>query len=208
MSEEFGTCWQEIHYPYLTAVRDIASDNNEMPDLTDHEEAENWIRSTPISFCNTHNQKALEQVLNSYDQETTNFFRWNVSYSADEISNLVNKKTGIDFGTIMDLIPQKRGPSGRILELLIVGERESAVIGKELEIRRALSESHLLSSAFVVEKESDNNGNTATFRLIGAGWGHGVGLCQIGAAIMGTKGYSYKDILGHYYPGTIIRRYY
>lgn len=208
VSEEFGTCWQEIHYPYLTAVRDIASDNNEMPDLTDHEEAENWIRSTPISFCNTHNQKALEQVLNSYDQETTNFFRWNVSYSADEISNIVNKKTGIDFGTIMDLIPQKRGPSGRILELLIVGERESAVIGKELEIRRALSESHLLSSAFVVEKESDNNGNTATFRLIGAGWGHGVGLCQIGAAIMGTKGYSYKDILGHYYPGTIIRRYY
>ena len=124
------------------------------------------------------------------------------------LSNIVNKKTGIDFGTIMDLIPQKRGPSGRILELLIVGERESAVIGKELEIRRALSESHLLSSAFVVEKESDNNGNTATFRLIGAGWGHGVGLCQIGAAIMGTKGYSYKDILGHYYPGTIIRRYY
>ncbi len=206
VTEKFDTCWQEVHYPYLIPVRDAATNNSDIPDLTDHKEAESWIRSNPISFCNTHNQKILEQILNSYDQETKDFFRWQMSYSATEISNLINKKTGIDFGTILDIIPLKRGPSGRIMELQLVGERATAVIGKELEIRRALSESHLLSSAFIVEKETNNN--VTTFHLIGAGWGHGVGLCQIGAAIMGAKGYCYKDILKHYYPGTTIKRFY
>ena len=166
--------------------------------LTTEEGARKWSMSNPDAFCNTNDKKILNQVLNDYDQETIDFYRWKVSYSAQELSELILKKSGINFGKIIDIIPLKRGVSGRIYELKIVGENESIIIGKELEIRKWLSNSHLYSSAFVVEKDGD------TFTLYGAGWGHGVGLCQIGAAVMATKGYTYKEILAHYYPNTIL----
>ena len=164
--------------------------------LTTEEGAREWIMSSPEAFCNTNDKKILSQVLNDYDQETIDFYRWKVTYSTKNLSELILKKSGIDFGEIIDLIPLKRGVSGRIYELKVVGSKRTLIIGKELEIRKWLSNSHLYSSAFVVEKNGD------TFTLYGAGWGHGVGLCQIGAAVMATKGYTYKEILAHYYPNT------
>ena len=166
-------------------------------DLTTEEGAREWIMSSPEAFCNTNDKKILSQVLNDYDQETIDFYRWKVVYSQEELTALVARHAP-QLGKIIDLIPLKRGVSGRIYELKIVGENESIIIGKELEIRKWLSNSHLYSSAFVVEKEGD------TFTLHGAGWGHGVGLCQIGAAVMAEKGYTYKEILAHYYPNTIL----
>ena len=166
-------------------------------DLTTEEGARQWILSSPEAFCNTNDKKILSQVLNDYDQETIDFYRWKVVYSQDELTALVARHAP-QLGKIIDLIPLKRGVSGRIYELKIVGENSSIIIGKELEIRKWLSNSHLYSSAFVVEKEGD------TFTLHGAGWGHGVGLCQIGAAVMAEKGYTYKEILAHYYPNTIL----
>ena len=167
--------------------------------LTTEEGAREWILSNPEAFCNTSDKEILGQVLNDYDQETIDFYRWKVSYTIKELSALICKKSGIDFGEILELIPIKRGVSGRIYELKIVGTKKTLIVGKELEIRKWLSESHLYSSAFIVEKENDN------FILYGAGWGHGVGLCQIGAAVMATKGYTYKEILAHYYPNTEIK---
>ena len=165
-------------------------------DLTTEEGARQWILSSPDAFCNTSDKKILSQVLNDYDQETIDFYRWKVSYTTNQLSELIRKKSGIDFGEILALEPLKRGVSGRIYELKIVGSKKTLIVGKELEIRKWLSESHLYSSAFIVEKEND------TFTLYGAGWGHGVGLCQIGAAVMAEKGYTYKEILAHYYPNT------
>ena len=146
-------------------------------------------------------------MLNNYDQETADFYRWEVSYTQDELSELIARKTRIDFGEIMDLVPVERGTSGRLVRLRIVGTKRSMTIGKELEIRRALSESHLYSSAFIVEKEGDPK-LPDRFTLKGAGWGHGVGLCQIGAAVMGAKGYDYQAILTHYFPNAAIERRY
>ena len=166
-------------------------------DLTTEEGAKEWIMSSPEAFCNTNDKKILSQVLNDYDQETIDFYRWKVVYSQEELTALVARHAP-QLGKIIDLIPLKRGVSGRIYELKIVGENGNIIIGKELEIRKWLSNSHLYSSAFVVEKEGD------TFTLYGAGWGHGVGLCQIGAAVMAEKGYTYKEILAHYYPNTIL----
>ena len=166
--------------------------------LTTEEGARAWIMSSPEAFCNTNDKKILSQVLNDYDQETIDFYRWKVVYSQEELTALVARHAP-QLGKIIDLIPLKRGVSGRIYELKIVGENESIIIGKELEIRKWLSNSHLYSSAFVVEKEGN------TFTLYGAGWGHGVGLCQIGAAVMAEKGYTYKEILAHYYPNTEIQ---
>ena len=207
--EEFQYCWDDTPKPYLKGIGDTPSEK--IPDLTIEENAEKWILSTPESFCNTNDKEILRQVLNDYDLETTDFYRWHVDYTQAELSALIRKKLGIDFGTILDLIPLKRGTSGRIYELKIVGTKRTMVIGKELEIRRALSESHLYSSAFVVQKrdltpspspseKGDAKPVAGRFRLIGAGWGHGAGLCQIGAAVMGAKGYSYDEILKHYYP--------
>ena len=166
-------------------------------DLTTEEGAKEWIMSSPEAFCNTNDKKILSQVLNDYDQETIDFYRWKVVYSQEELTALVARHAP-QLGKIIDLIPLKRGVSGRIYELKIVGENESIIIGKELEIRKWLSNSHLYSSAFIVEKDCN------TFTLHGAGWGHGVGLCQIGAAVMAEKGYTYKEILAHYYPNTIL----
>ncbi len=207
ITEEFDTCWENKKYPYLTAVRDDKNDTA-MPDLTIEEEADKWIRSTPDSFCNTHDKHIISQILNNYDQETTNFYRWKVRYTQEEIAELIRTNTKCDYGQIIDLIPVERGKSGRISKLKIVGTLKTLIIGKELEIRRTLSDTHLFSSAFVVDKGPQQDDVPAWFELTGAGWGHGVGLCQIGAAVMGEKGYNYNDILLHYYKDADIRKLY
>lgn len=207
-TEEFQYCWENIKKPYLLAVRD---DSSETPidDLTIEANAVRWIRSNPESFCNTTDKKVLSQVLQDYDLETADFYRWKVSYTQDEITALIEDKMKLGLGKILDLIPLERGKSGRISKLKIVGQDRTFTIGKELEIRRALSESHLYSSAFVVDKyDEDKNGVPQRIELIGAGWGHGVGLCQIGAAVMGEKGYDYNEILLHYYKGAEIEKLY
>ena len=208
-TEEFENCWEDKHYPYLTAVRDAEEEEHlSFPDLTKEEEAEHWIRKAPKSFCDTHDKKILSQILNNYDQETTDFYRWKVRYTQAELAELIRTKTKSDYGDIIDLIPVQRGPSGRICKLKIVGTQKTMTIGKEMEIRRTLSDSHLFSSAFVVDKGEVKEGIPQWFLLSGAGWGHGVGLCQIGAAVMGEKGYSYEEILLHYYKGAEIRKFY
>jgi len=209
VSEEFENCWENKHLPYLTSIRDTEEkEKPPCPDLTKEEAAEQWIRTAPVSFCNTSSPSIITQILNNYDQETTDFYRWKVHYTQDEISELIRRRSKIDFGFIIDLIPVLRGKSGRIIKLKIVGSLHTLTIGKELEIRRTLSSSHLFSSAFVVDKGPLKNGFPESFTLTGAGWGHGVGLCQIGAAVMGEKGYKYDEILLHYYKGADIRKFY
>ncbi|MBO5252024.1 MAG: SpoIID/LytB domain-containing protein [Bacteroidaceae bacterium] len=208
-SEEFEYCWEDKHYPYLSAVRDAEEEENRpLPNLTNEKEAEHWIRKAPISFCDTHDKKVLSQILNNYDQETTDFYRWKVRYTQEELATLIQENTKTDYGDILDLIPIQRGTSGRICKLKIVGSLKTLTIGKELEIRRTLSRTHLFSSAFVVDKGELKDGVPQWFLLSGAGWGHGVGLCQIGAAVMGEKGYAYDEILLHYYKGAEIKRFY
>lgn len=207
ITEEFDTCWENKKYPYLTAVRDDKNDTA-MPDLTIEEEADKWIRSTPDSFCNTHDKNIISQILNNYDQETTNFYRWKVRYTQEELAELIRTNTKCDYGQIINLIPVERGKSGRISKLKIVGTLKTLIIGKELEIRRTLSDTHLFSSAFVVDRGPLQDDVPTWFELTGAGWGHGVGLCQIGAAVMGEKGYNYNDILLHYYKDADIRKLY
>ena len=199
--EEFQNCWENTKFSYLVKLRDDVNPKN-LPDLTKETEALKWIKTRPSAFCNTQDKKILGQVLNNYDQETIDFYRWKVSYSQEELSALVLRRSSIDFGVIQELIPIQRGTSGRLIKLKIVGSKKTLTIGKELEIRRILSTSHLYSSAFYVEKEGKQ------FTLIGAGWGHGVGLCQIGAAVMGEKGYQYDQILLHYYVGAAIEKNY
>lgn len=201
VSEAFESCWEEVPRPYLIPVRD-SGETRELPDLTDEAAAERWITTYPESYCDTQDPTVLGQVLNGYDRETSDFYRWQVSYTAEELSELVARRSEIDFGTILDLIPVERGASGRLIRLKIVGTKRAMVIGKELEIRRILSETHLYSSAFVVRREGNR------FILLGAGWGHGVGLCQIGAAVMGAKGIPYDRILLHYYTGARIEKLY
>lgn len=207
--EEFQNCWENVKHPYLIGQRDSKTETR-LPDLTKEAEADKWIRTSPAAFCNTHNKQVLSQVLNNYDQDTTDFYRWRVCYSQQELSELIHKRSGIEFGKIIDLIPVERGTSGRLVRLKIVGTLRTLIIGKELEIRRTLSSSHLYSSAFVVDKEykEDEKEIPSRFILTGSGWGHGVGLCQIGAAVMGEQGYKYKEILSHYYPGSAIEQQY
>lgn len=205
--EEFHNCWEEKDMPYLVKQRDSKTETA-IPDLTIEENAREWILSSPESFCNTTDKKVLSQVLNNYDQETVHFYRWEVKYSASQLSDLIRRRSGTDYGDILDLIPVERGTSGRLVKLKIVGSKKSRTIGKELEIRRTLSESHLYSSAFVVEKSGGSPDKPEEFILKGAGWGHGVGLCQIGAAVMGEKGFKYNEILTHYFPGaSVVKRY-
>lgn len=197
--EEFENCWEPKHYPYLVAKLDDKDEDN-FPDLTKESAAEEWILTKPKAFCNTTDAKILSQVLNNYDQETQDFYRWRVVYTQDEIKELIKNRSGVDYGKIKDLQPVARGTSARLYKLKIVGEKLTRTIGKELEIRRTLSPSHLYSSAFIVERHDvDVDGYPARFVLRGAGWGHGVGLCQIGAAVMGEQGYNYKEILLHYF---------
>lgn len=214
--EEFQYCWDNIRHPYLCRQLDRKGGSAvtggpvvSCPDLTVEREADRWIRTSPPAFCNTTDRHILAQVLNNYDQETTDFYRWHVTYTQDELSALIRRRSGTDYGQIVDLVPVARGTSGRLWKLKIVGTKLTRIVGKELEIRRTLSPSHLYSSAFVVDKEDIGpDGIPGRFVLTGAGWGHGVGLCQIGAAVMGEQGYAYDRILMHYYPGAAIEKKY
>ena len=210
VTEEFQYCWEDTPKNYLTAVRDIALGiESTLPNLTNEEEAEKWIRFNPPAFCNTQDKRILSQVLNDYDQETVDFYRWKVTLTQEKLQQLIVDRLKMDLGSILDMKSVERGTSGRISKLQIIGTEKTFTIGKELEIRRTLSDSHLLSSAFIVDKyDIDELGVPQRFELIGAGWGHGVGLCQIGAAVMGEEGYLYDAILLHYYQGAEIKKLY
>jgi len=209
MTETFENVWEPEVHPYLQSI----VDNPFLPDgydadLTNEEAAEKWILNSPDAFCNTNEKEVLSQVLNDYDQETKDFYRWKVTYQQTNLAELIARKSGKDFGDIIDLIPVERGKSGRLSKLQIVGSKLTLTIGKELEIRKTLSESHLYSSAFVINKQNIVNGIPGEFTLTGAGWGHGVGLCQIGAAMMSAKGFKYDEILMHYFRGAKISKEY
>lgn len=201
ISELFSSCWDNKDEKYLQPIVDSDSEKV-MEDLTKEENAVKWILSEHDSFCNTKDVEILSSILNNYDRETTDFYRWKVEYTIDELSEIIKARSGIDFGTITDLIPLQRGPSGRITRLKIIGTKRTHIVGKELEIRKWLSTSHLYSSAFTVTKAEGK------FTLIGAGWGHGVGLCQIGAAVMAAKGYKYDSILYHYFKDSELTQLY
>lgn len=198
ITEPFETVWEPTHHPYLVSVAD-REPGAPAADVSQERAAQAWIRDSPVAFCNTNDGKILSQVLLKYDQETADFYRWKVEYAQDELAALIAEKSGIDFGMILDLVPVERGPSGRLTLLKIVGTKGTLTIGKELEIRRTLSPSHLYSSALVVDKAGPSGPVPSRFIITGAGWGHGVGLCQIGAAVMGERGYSPELILKHYF---------
>jgi len=202
-TEDFANVWEERSVPYLTSVPDGPED---FPSLATEAVAADWISSSPAAYCNTGDTVALRRILPAFDQETPDFFRWEVAYERRELEELLKEKSGIDFGELLRLNPLSRGPSGRIIRLEIAGTRHTVIVGKELEIRRWLSPSHLYSSAFVVAAERDDRGKIRRFVLRGAGWGHGVGLCQIGAAMMAIRGLSMEAILGHYFPGSVLRK--
>ena len=217
VTEEFQYCWEDTPKNYLSSVRDIiqgvksvgSASPAPLPSLQDEAAADAWIRSNPPAFCNTTDKKILSQVLNDYDQETADFYRWKVTLTQEKLKQLLDEKLKMNFGDILDLQAEERGKSGRISKLRIVGTEKTFVIGKELEIRRALSDTHLYSSAFVVDRcNIDEKGVPQRFDIIGAGWGHGVGLCQIGAAVMGEEGFDYDAILLHYYQGAEIKKVY
>ncbi len=209
ITEAFENVWESVPHKYLSSIVDnkfeLADDEL---DLTQERFAVRWIRGNPTAFCNTTERKVLSQILVDFDRPTNDFFRWQIKYAQEEIAALIKTKSGIDFGSIKDLVAVKRGNSARIIKLKIIGTKRSLVIGKELEIRRTLSQSHLYSSAFVVTKENIVNGVPQNIILQGAGWGHGVGLCQIGAAVMAWRGYSFDEILAHYFRTATIHKVY
>jgi SpoIID/LytB domain protein len=199
LTEDFGTAWDDKRVPYLGTISDASTPHQP---IGTEEEASAWILSDPEAYCNPRDQHLLEKILPDFDRETKSFFRWTIEYSRAELEEILREKSGFDFGILQEIVPLQRGPSGRISRLKIVGSKRSMIVGKELEIRRWLSRSHLCSSAFVVRVEADR------FILHGAGWGHGVGLCQIGAAVMATKGFSAEEILKHYFRGVEIKKIY
>lgn len=199
LTENFDTAWEDKRVPYLESISDASVAHQP---IRTEDEASAWILSEPEAFCNTRDERLLEKILLDFDRETKNFFRWRVEYSRQELEEILREKSGFDFGTLKEIVPLQRGPSGRISRLKIVGSKRSMVVGKELEIRRWLSRSHLYSSAFVVIVEDDR------YIFHGAGWGHGIGLCQIGAAVMATKGFSAEEILKHYLRRVEIKKIY
>jgi SpoIID/LytB domain protein len=199
LTEDFETAWDNKRVPYLGSISDSSVPHRP---IRTEEEASRWILSAPEAYCHTKDERLLEKILPDFDRETKTFFRWTIEYSREELEEILREKSGFDFGTLQEIVPLRRGPSGRISRLKIVGSKRSMVVGKELEIRRWLSRSHLYSSAFVVTVEADR------FTLHGAGWGHGVGLCQIGAAVMATRGFSAEEILRHYFRGVEIQKIY
>lgn len=201
--EVFQNCWEPKDHGYLRPLRDDEHPKENVPDLTVESSAKDWIESEEASFCNTKDRALLEQVLNHYDREDISFYRWEENFLPGELDNLVKERSGIDFGEILEITPVRRGPSGRIYLLKISGTKKTVLVGKELEIRKWFSKSHLKSSAFIVEKTPEGG-----WIMKGAGWGHGVGLCQIGAAVMASKGYGYKEILSHYFPGSTLEKIY
>lgn len=209
LSERFENVWEPKVHPYLVKV----TDNHRPPggfdtNLDTEDKARAWILGSPEAFCNTRDAEVLSQVLNEYDQETIDFYRWEVTLTQEEVQRLLRDKIGVEVGRVMEMTPVERGVSGRLIRLKIRGSEGSVVIGKELEIRKALSESHLYSSAFVIKAHEVRWGIPGHFVLKGAGWGHGVGLCQIGAAVMGARGYAWQEILGHYFKGATIEKNY
>jgi stage II sporulation protein D len=209
VTEAFENVWEPIHYPYLNSIVDYKFEpDGYRIDFNNEINAVKWIKGNPTAYCNTHDKKILAQILLDYDQETTDFYRWKIEYPQREISELIKKKSGIDFGEIIDLIPVQRGRSSRLIKLKIVGTKKTLIIGKELEIRRTLSLSHLYSSAIIIEKGEIENGIPNKFILKGAGWGHGVGLCQIGAAVMAARGHNFDEILLHYFSSAKLKQLY
>ena len=204
-TELFENSWEDAHVPYLESIADAAVEH---PVIDSEEKAEVWVHASPEAYCNTTDGRILRQVLPSFDRETIDFFRWTVEYRREELEEILRTRSGIDFGTLRDLIPLQRGPSGRIYRLKIVGSNRTVVVGKELEIRKWLSRSHLYSGAFVVHTERDASGIPVRFTLHGAGWGHGVGLCQIGAAVMAAKGFPADRIVKHYFRGAELKKLY
>lgn len=204
-TEIFASAWEDKSFPYLQSVADHSGDYTA---VSSEEDAAEWLRGKPAAYCNTGDKALLSQILPSFDQETINFFRWQVCYDREELEEIIHKKSGIDFGTLQNLIAVIRGPSGRISKLKIEGTKRTVVVGKELEIRSWLSPTHLLSSAFVVSTEITKDGAVKRFILDGGGWGHGVGLCQIGAAVMAAKGFSAEAILAHYFAGARLQKLY
>lgn len=207
MVEDYTAAWDNTKLEYLTALYDGETFPAEyaLP-LTDEANARQWILGNPPAFCNTQDKAILARILPGFDQETTDFYRWRVTLQQDELQALLQKKLGVDFGAILRIEPVERAASGRLVKLRIVGEKTSLMLGKELEIRRAFSPSHLYSSAFIIEAAAEPV--PTQFTLHGAGWGHGVGLCQIGAALMAEQGYEHEQILTHYYPGVALHRLY
>lgn len=205
VSEAFENAWEDTTVPYLQPISDAPVKH---PHIISEPQAEQWILAAPEAYCNTTDGNILRQILPSFDQETTDFFRWKVEYAREELEEILAAKSGMSFGTLLDLVPVQRGPSGRLVKLKIVGAKKSAVVGKELEIRKWLSRSHLYSSAFIVRAERDQNNIPLRFTLLGAGWGHGVGLCQIGAAMMATRGFKAEEIVRHYFRSAELRKLY
>ncbi|MBM4160263.1 MAG: SpoIID/LytB domain-containing protein [Ignavibacteria bacterium] len=205
LTENFENAWEDTPVDYLKSVSDSPADH---PRVSSEVDARRWILSAPQAYCNTTDGDVLRQILPSFDQETTDFFRWKVEYTREQLEELLRAKSGIDFGVLMDLVPVVRGPSGRIIRLKIVGTRRTMTVGKELEIRKWLSKSHLYSSAFVADIERDRSGIPVRFILHGAGWGHGVGLCQIGAAVMANNGKKAEEIVTHYFRGAQLQKLY
>ncbi len=205
ISESFENAWEDVVVPYLQPVSDAPVQH---PHIMSESQAEQWMLSAPKAYCNTNDANILRQILPSFDQETADFFRWTMRYERKALEEILATKSGMNFGTLLDLVPVQRGPSGRIIKLKIVGSEKTVVVGKELEIRRWLSKSHLYSSAFTVRTERDEKGIPLRFILHGAGWGHGVGLCQIGAAVMATKGFKAEEIVNHYFRNAELRKLY
>lgn len=208
ITEKFENCWEPEPHSYLQSFIDFSNDS-ELIDFSQENNVEKYIVGSPKAYCNTSDKKVLSQVLNDYDHASiSNFYRWKIEYTQQEISKLINSKSGFDFGEIKELIPVERGASSRLIRLKIVGTKQTKIIGKELEIRRILSDTHLYSSAIVIEKSMITDNIPQKFTIKGAGWGHGVGLCQIGAAVMGEKGFGYKEILNHYFRGAELKKIY
>lgn len=209
ISELFENVWEPINHPYLTKVIDNDRKPKDFDTRLDTEEkAHAWITGSPEAFCNTTDKEILSQVLNDYDQETHDFYRWKKEFTQQQIKDLLKKRIGVEVGDVLELKAVERGVSGRLVKLQIRGTQRTLTIGKELEIRKAFSDSHLYSSAFVAEAQNLADGIPQKFIFTGAGWGHGVGLCQIGAAVMGAKGYNYEKILAHYFKGALLEKKY
>jgi SpoIID/LytB domain protein len=205
ITEEFQNSWEDVRVPYLGSISDAAEP---FPALSTEHDVDAWVRTAPAAYCNTRDPAIIRQILPSFDQETHDFFRWTVSYDRSELEEIIHSRSGIDVGRLIALVPLRRGPSGRLFSLRIVGSKETVTVGKELEIRRWLSRSHLYSGAFVVDTTRGSDGKPVRFTLHGAGWGHGVGLCQIGAAVMAVKGYASDRILAHYFRGATLEKRY
>ena len=209
ITEAFENVWEPVKHEYLSSIIDYKYEpENYDIDFSKEPNAGKWILGNPPAFCNTLDEKILLQVLPDFDQETHDFYRWKVDYSQSELSKLIKDKTGIEFGNIIDLIPLERGKSARLIKLKIEGSKKSLIIGKELEIRRTLSSTHLYSSAIVIDKSDEIDGVPQKFSISGAGWGHGVGFCQIGGAVMATQGYMFDEILLHYFKDARLKKIY